>query len=208
MSAVGFTLTPSADKVEKWLRVLKEAVGSKVLAAGDASKLSGKLAWGSAHMFRHVLMFTSSVLSRSLCMFRRRFGRALLRPIFDQMRRRDGKVDSELLRALGWWIKVLELGIVERIAWSLSSESPVHLFCDASSNPAHLGAVIFYGGAWMWTHMAVPKSLLDCFQHRNDGQIMGLELLAVSLGLCSFVGMLRGRKVIVHCDNRGSEVPF
>ena len=35
---------------------------------------------------------------------------------------------------------------------------------------------------------------------------MGLELLAVSLGLCTFVGLLRGKKVVVHCDNTGAEV--
>lgn len=35
---------------------------------------------------------------------------------------------------------------------------------------------------------------------------MGLELVAVSLGLCTFIDMLRGKKVVVHCDNKGAEV--
>ena len=34
---------------------------------------------------------------------------------------------------------------------------------------------------------------------------MGLELLAISLGLCTFEALLADRKVVVHCDNTGSE---
>jgi len=44
------------------------------------------------------------------------------------------------------------------------------------------------------------------FASRSDQQIMGLELLAISLGLCTFEHLLRGRNVVVHCDNTGSEV--
>ena len=47
---------------------------------------------------------------------------------------------------------------------------------------------------------------LQFFKRRSDNQIMGLELLAISLGLATFVDTLRGRKVIVHSDNTGSEV--
>ena len=35
---------------------------------------------------------------------------------------------------------------------------------------------------------------------------MGLELVAVSLGLCTFSDMLRNKRVVVHCDNKGAEV--
>ena len=34
---------------------------------------------------------------------------------------------------------------------------------------------------------------------------MGLELLAVSLGLSTFKKMLQGKRVVVHCDNKGAE---
>ena len=37
-------------------------------------------------------------------------------------------------------------------------------------------------------------------------QIMGLELLALSLGLSTFVDLFRGKKVVVHCDSKGAEV--
>ena len=35
---------------------------------------------------------------------------------------------------------------------------------------------------------------------------MGLELLAISLGLSTFQEQLSGRKVVIHSDNSGSEV--
>ena len=44
------------------------------------------------------------------------------------------------------------------------------------------------------------------FQRRGDNQIMGLELLSISLGLWSFQNLLQGRKVVVHSDNTGAEV--
>jgi hypothetical protein len=50
-----------------------------------------------------------------------------------------------------------------------------------------------------------PAELLALFHTRNDAQIMGQELLAVALGLCSFVDRLRGKCVRVWCDNKGGE---
>ena len=35
---------------------------------------------------------------------------------------------------------------------------------------------------------------------------MGLELLSITLGLQTFKGMLKGRKVVIHSDNTGAEV--
>ena len=63
-------------------------------------------------------------------------------------------------------------------------------------------------GCW-WTHMAPPTSVLKYFRARRDKQIMGLELLAISLGMGTFIEKLTGRRVVIHTDNKGSEVrPF
>eukprot|EP00973_Karenia_brevis_P022812 3138505-Karenia_brevis.AAC.1 len=35
---------------------------------------------------------------------------------------------------------------------------------------------------------------------------MGLELLAISMGLSTFARFLQGQCVIVYCDNKGTEV--
>ena len=43
------------------------------------------------------------------------------------------------------------------------------------------------------------------FKARSDSQIMGLEMVAISLGLSTFAPRLRNRKVIVYSDNKGAE---
>jgi hypothetical protein len=129
----------------------------------------------------------------------------MLRAIFDQKSRRDGRMAPELRRALCWWRQVLELKLAELREWEASGTRPVQLFCDARGNPAHLGAVVFVDGRCLWTHMVPPPAVLKHFRRRRDNQIMGLELLGISLGLCSFQSELAGRKVVVHCDNSGAE---
>jgi len=129
-----------------------------------------------------------------------------VRPIFDQKTRRDGKTDSELLRALQWWVEVLRDGITELRKWDGPVLPTGQLFCDASGNPAYLGAVLLIDQHRLYCHMPVPKALSEFFYSRRDNQIMGLELLAITMGLMSFKEYIRGRKLIVHCDNTGSEV--
>ena len=40
--------------------------------------------------------------------------------------------------------------------------------------------------------------MLVLFRALEDKQIMGLELLSISLGMCTFEHVLRGRRVVVH----------
>ena len=42
--------------------------------------------------------------------------------------------------------------------------------------------------------------------YREDAQIMGLELLAIALGLSKFGSMIKNRNLVIHSDNTGSEV--
>ena len=53
--------------------------------------------------------------------------------------------------------------------------------------------------------MTTPPELLACFKRRRDKRLMGLELLAISLGLHSFDWLLYGQRVVIHCDNKGAE---
>lgn len=98
------------------------------------------------------------------------------------------------------------MGICESYAWDKPSERPVHLFVDASGNPAHLGAVLFCGRGIYWCHMDAPKYVVERFRCRRNHQIMGLELLSAALGLGSFEWAIAGSKVVIHCDNTGAEV--
>ena len=128
------------------------------------------------------------------------------RPIFDQKSRKDGRASDDLLRSLRWWKEVLRLGIAEKRPWKVPPERPVHLFCDASSTPPYLGAVVLLEDEILWTHMSPPANVLHSFLTRRDKQIMGLELLAISMALDTFDDLIRGRKVVVHTDNKGSEM--
>ena len=185
----GFVCRPAPVKVKAWCALLDKYLLEDKLNPGEAAKLAGRLSWGCSQLFK--------------C-----FGRAFLRPIFDQSTRRDGRMSNDLRRALQWWRQVLALEIAERHEWVSEPVKPVHLFCDASGSPPHLGAALFVDDAVYWTHSGVEASLLESFRARRDNQIMGLELLAISLGMSTFERFLAGRDVIVHCDNSGAEVRF
>ena len=195
-----------ALQAKRWIETIAQVLEAGHLSPGAASKLAGKLAWGSAHLFN-------------------RLGRAMLRPLFDQKSRRDGQVDFELHAALRWWKDVLSRGvpsllravtevcdsfqvsgIAEGRSWAPPAGRISHLFCDARGHPPHIAAVLFQNGKCTFTHMTPSAAVLEMFRCRMDSQTMGLELLSISLGLESFKRELHGQKVIVHSDNTGSEV--
>ena len=101
---------------------------------------------------------------------------------------------------------MLPTGIAELRLWQEPADDTVHLFGDASGQPAHLGAVLLVDKRVFWTHADPPQEVLDKFKRRSDNQIMGLELLAITLGLCSFRKVLAGRQIVIHCDVTGAEV--
>ena len=82
---------------------------------------------------------------------------------------------------------------------------PVQLFCDARGVPPRVAAVLLADGKCWYIDLAPSESALTNFRHRNDKQIMSLELLSIALGLSSFAHLLRGRKVRVWSDNAGAE---
>ena len=175
---------PSADKVRKWTHCIKQALQSSVLRAGEASKLAGRLQWACQSMFK-------------------RLGRALLRDVYDQQRNKTGRIGPRLKRTLLWWVDVLSLGLTQDHGWNASAKPPVHLFCDAAGNPARLAAVLCVDGMLWYTDCPPPNGIVEHFVKRSDQQIMGLELLSIALGLCTFETECEGRHVIIHSDNKG-----
>ena len=63
-----------------------------------------------------------------------------------------------------------------------------------------------FEGECFFAHMKPPMEMVQAFRRRRDNQIMALELLSISLGMSTFERKLEGRKVVIHSDNRGSEV--
>ena len=188
MGRRGFRYRPSSDKVARWSRTLDACLepGARLMP-GQASKLAGQLAWGGAQLFN-------------------KLGRAMLRPIFDQKTRRDGRISADLRRALQWWKDVLSLDLAEVRLWSAPNRQIAHLFCDAAGAKPALGAVLFVDGQCLWTSMETPESVIRKFRVRKDKQIMGLELLAISVALSTFNDWLKNRSVVIYCDNTGAEV--
>ena len=187
MNADGFAYKPSRDKVIRWLATLRSAVEQKKLHRGDAMKLAGKLAWGVSKLFR-------------------KFGRAMLRPIFDQQTNYKSDMGFELERCLRWWIGILENQLAEFRLWEQPKVHWVHLFCDARGEPPHLGAVLITHDKCLWTHYQPTPEIVQHFRSRKDNQIMGMELLSIVLGIHSFSTDIMGMPVVIHSDNAGSEV--
>ena len=47
--------------------------------------------------------------------------------------------------------------------------------------------------------------MLASFSKRADGQIMGLEILSICLGISTFAKEISGRNVVIWSDNKGAE---
>ena len=83
----GFACWPRPEKVEKWVRRIDTALQTNRLCSGEASKLAGALGWAAQNMFR-------------------RIGRAMLRPLYNQARRRRAAINKPLTLCLNWWKEV------------------------------------------------------------------------------------------------------
>jgi hypothetical protein len=130
----------------------------------------------------------------------------MLRPFFQQAYAfGDGRINRALEIAMKWWIAVLEYGIAEEFLWDAPSSALVHMFVDARGSPPRCAATLFINGRCLYTDGAPSAAVMAEFEERADAQIMGLEILAISLGMATFAAELHGRRVVVWSDNTGAE---
>ena len=186
VSKQGITAWPTPDKIVKWITRIVEALRLDRLTAGDASKLAGALNWAAQCTFH-------------------RLGRAMLQPLRAQKHCRNSSLSPALRLCLEWWLQVFKLELRETRSWQVSVKSVVHIFADARSTPPRLAAVVVVDGLSYFTDWEPPRSLMALFESRSDNQIMGLELLAIALGMSTFAHHCRGRRVCFWSDNAGSE---
>ena len=182
----GISYWPSRDKVEKWSTTISSVLAAGRMRQGEASKLAGALSWAGQHAFN-------------------RLDRAMLVPLFRHKHRRSCKLSTELCLCLQWWLEVLQVELKQYRPWQIPISSTVHLFADARGTPPRLAAVLFVGGKAVYTDLAPADSVLQFFVSRRDNQIIGLELLAIALGMSTFEELLLGRRVCIWSDNVGSE---
>ena len=181
---------PSGDKVAEWMYTISGALSTGMLSAGDAGKLAGRLSWAASYLFR-------------------RMGRAMLRPLFHHSVAPlpRGRVRPELMCALRWWYVVLSERIMQTVPINQPLPPVCELFCDARGSPPRVAAVLCRTGCRMLYTDAEPGAgVLSCFTQRSDNQIMGLELLAISVALKTFRQELRGTTVRIWSDNVGAEM--
>ena len=88
LNATGALFVPDRKKVAKWKYRIEAALSDCRLTCGQASKLAGALSWAASALFF-------------------RLGRAMLRPIFMQSRRKSAAIGRELELALRWWLEAL-----------------------------------------------------------------------------------------------------
>ena len=188
LSQQGAAMMPDRAKVVKCLATIELALKTCILTAGCAQKLAGRLSWATQFMFF-------------------KLGRAMIRPIFDQKRSRDGSMtrDSPLYVALKWWRRVLAMDLCEVHEWAADKKPVAHLFVDAAGSPARCAAVLFLDGKWSYTDGKPSAALMNRLNDRCDNQIMALETMAIALGLSTFEEELEQRSVIVYSDNKGAE---
>ena len=192
---LGMHVTPSREgvvfhlcqeKARKWCALIQEAIQRRLLEAGAAQKLAGRLNWAVQALFH-------------------RLGRAMLKAIYAQKCSQRGYVGDRLLVALEWWLNVLSLKISETRKWRASTDPVARLFVDAASTPARIAAVLCCNGEISYTDCAPSSSLVGQLSWRRDKQIMSLEIIAIMLALSTFSNKLKGRKVVLYSDNKGAE---
>jgi len=167
---------------------MKEASTKRCLCQGLAAKWVGRLSFSTQRAFNRV-------------------GRAMTRPFIEQQHAPNkGNVISKKLRlAMKWWIQALE-NKVENTKQLSCKRVKIDLFCDAASTPPKLAAVLFDGQSRPeFTRMDVEKRLMHKFEDRKDNQIMGLEILAIILGIETFKEKMRGKLLRIWTDNSGGE---
>jgi hypothetical protein len=103
-------------------------------------------------------------------------------------------------------LEVLQLELRQHRPWHYVQRQTVYILADARGTPPNLAAFLFCEEGSYYTECEPDDVLLSQFHERADAQIMGLEMLAIALALCSFADKIAGKHIMLFSDNVGSEV--
>ena len=73
---------------------------------------------------------------------------------------------------------MLQLELKENRRFDVGNLPCAQVFADARGEPPRLAAVVVIDDKTYYTDWQPPDEVLQYFERRKDGQIMGLELLA------------------------------
>lgn len=113
-------------------------------------------------------------------------------------------MSAELKMSLEWWLHTLSGFRAQAVPWVPSAEKAT-MFTDARSTPPRVAAELVIDGVYHYADWEPDAATLQIFSRRKDNQIMGLELLAIAVGICSFEHLIRGKTLRVYCDNARGE---
>ena len=154
-----------------------------------------------------------------------KLGRAMVRPLFQQQYDAlpGGTLRPTLSLALSWWDAVLAGGVGQERCVVRGNSGGFVLRCFGQARPHCSGALrgwqvhvcassrmcasphVLLVHRVKYTVWDPSPELVAMFATRRGMQIMGLELLAIVLGLSTFLAECRGRVVRVWTDHAGGE---
>ena len=102
----GVTFATNPAKAQEWAHQIQAYLEMGMLTAGDASKLAGESKKCQQELAR-MLPIKGRLGFASQHIFHR-LGRALLVPLYKQIRSRSAAIDEELRMALQWWLQTLQ----------------------------------------------------------------------------------------------------
>ena len=181
---VRWALTPA--KRDRWKEV--RALQTNQLSSTEASKLHGRLNFGSQRVFGRV-------------------GRAALRPIcFRQTQHSTLQLGEHLRSALIWWARFLDSWprTIRTVADLGNKEADYILYTDAEGQGG-VGAVLVHGQSEevLFCKGMIPKHLVKKLQRRRT-QINLFELLAVWAAVRTFRHWLQGKSTVLFIDNQSA----
>ena len=146
ISDSGITFKVNPAKAGEWVEQIQTYLQMGMLTSGEASKLAGRFSCPCLRVANDI-SFLGRLGFASQHIFHR-LGRALLVPVYKQIRSRSSTMGKELRMALQWWRNALQKGMsqagcthsmmfrrtcldLQVRPWKQEEQEPLHLLCDA-----------------------------------------------------------------------------
>ena len=111
ISASGVTFKVNPAKAEEWTSQIQTYLQMGMLTSGEASKLAGEFSCCALPSTCTSKRLESGRLGFASQHIFHRLGRALLVPVYKQIRSRSSSIGKELRMALLWWCNALQKGM-------------------------------------------------------------------------------------------------
>lgn len=200
LKAEGLTFWPSEDKVKKWLSTIEQHLASGRMCSGEASKMSGRLQWGTQRAFKRL---GRAMLRPIVRCSNNAFANLCVKPRHTRAQADQGKVFQNG-RGVGRSLKMVARGFADghqrgqALCGTEFEATPPFLRCtqhatkgcggplQVSANmlaPRHsVTHSLCRDRSWAYSDMEPPTAVMASFKMRRDNQICSLEILSIAFG--------------------------